>query len=262
MRTEASAYMHARPEGAWQPTYDFVLGCAACSSARRSRGAADCGGRRPGEAVFFPTSWLHETRNLNGTDSSSSGSGLDGCSLSLSLQWRYPFPVGFIRDFAPRLVRAKETHFCFEHWAPFITGDVDGVRRLAFPVLSADASAQPAARRALRRTIRTQFSAMDGDGDGFVTLSEKTAHFERVWRTEMQAGALVEFEPSYEAADWLAFHDEKVEASQAMSDAEVGGDGDGRGSLAEWERSITHLVDEYVRARRQGAVDVEDEPGD
>ena len=28
--------MHARPEGAWQPTYDFVLGCAPCSSARRS----------------------------------------------------------------------------------------------------------------------------------------------------------------------------------------------------------------------------------
>ena len=125
--------------------------------------------RRPGEAVFFPTSWLHETRNLNGTDSSSSGSGLDGCSLSLSLQWRYPFPVGFIRDFAPRLVRAKETHFCFEHWAPFITGDVDGIRRRARRVLEAvrsaagsagsgsdEASAYRGAERQLRRDLEAQ----------------------------------------------------------------------------------------------------------
>ena len=56
------------------------------------------------------------------------GTAGDGCSIAASLQWRYPFASTFIRDFAPRLARAAETHFCFEHWAPFISGDVDGVR--------------------------------------------------------------------------------------------------------------------------------------
>ena len=199
----------------------------------------------------------------------------DGCSLSLSLQWRYPFPVGFIRDFAPRLLRAKETHFCFEHWAPFITGDVDGVRRLAFPVLRAAASSNPHdqrdAERSMRRRIRQQFQRMDADSDGFVTRREKAADFKEIRRAEAEAGALVEFEPGREAADWISFHDEPLDAAtqkeQQQGDGDdddddalfVGGDGDGRVSLDEWEAGIRRLVQEYVIARQQGAVDVEDE---
>ena len=262
-QTEASGYIEQRPEGKWKPTYDFVL--------------------KAGEAVFFPTSWMHETRNLDPEPGDGSGGGGgggggagEGCSLSLSLQWRYPSPVSFIRDFAPRLLRARETHFCFEHWAPFITGNVDGVRKLAFPVLNAAAkggqSAQREAEEKMRKRVRNQFAAMDEDSDGFVTASEKTAHFEKVRRKETAAGALVEFEPEYEAADWIVFHDEDISAAAgdvagedeaaAAAAAAAGGDGDGRVSLAEWEGSVTRLVDEYVVARQQGAVDVEEEGAD
>lgn len=114
----------------WAPTYDFIL--------------------EPGEAIFFPPSWMHETENLapaapaptTGGDAAavmqqqqSRPGDDDGCSIAASLQWRYPFATSFIRDFAPRLARAAETHFCFEHWAPFISGDVDGVRKLARAML-------------------------------------------------------------------------------------------------------------------------------
>ncbi len=293
MPATASDYISQRPEGAWEPTYDFVL--------------------EPGEAVFFPTSWLHETRNLPptttggdgesaagaswpgsqpgssgnaavegaddggqaataaaGTEGGGSGESHDvGCSLSLSLQWRYPFPVGFIRDFAPRLLRARETHFCFQHWAPFITGDVDGVRRLAFPVLEAASTGNQRklddAGRVMRRRIRDQFARMDADGDRFVTEHEKAADLKEIRRAEQEAGALVEFEPGFEAADWISFHDEPrpaTEESRPVDEESVwfaGGDGDGRVSLQEWEDGITRLVHEYVTARQQGAVDVEEE---
>lgn len=290
MPAATNDYISQRPEGEWEPTYDFVL--------------------EPGEAVFFPTSWLHETRNVPlttkdgdvesaaagrqagraaggaegdgdlagaaaagaaaGTDVKGSGeSHGDGCSLSLSLQWRYPFPVGFIRDFAPRLLRAQETHFCFEHWAPFITGDVDGVRRLAFPVLEAASTGSQRklhdAERAMRRRIRDQFVRMDADGDGFVTKKEKAADLKEIRLVEQDAGALVEFEPGFEAADWVFFHDEPKPATEASRPPDeesvwfAGGDGDGRVSLQEWEDGITRLVREYVVARQQGAVDVEEE---
>ena len=279
MPASASDYIDTRPEGAWQPTYDFIL--------------------EPGEAVFFPTSWLHETRNLppttgGGNQESAaesrqtgrtaagdegdgaqacSGSGEacgNGCSLSLSLQWRYPFPVGFIRDFAPRLLRAQETHFCFQHWAPFITGDVDGVRRLALPVLQAAAGGerlQREAERSMRRRIRQQFARMDVDGDGFVSQAEKAADLQQIRRAEQKAGALVEFEPDFEAADWISFHDEPRPAAEGGSPPDeasvwfAGGDGDGHVSQQEWEEGITRLVLEYVVARQQGSVDVEEEEG-
>lgn len=269
MPASASDYIDTRPEGAWQPTYDFVL--------------------EPGEAVFFPTSWLHETRNLPPTTAGSNGRAAaeaegdgaqacsgggetcgNGCSLSLSLQWRYPFPVGFVRDFAPRLLRAQETHFCFEHWAPFITGDVDGVRRLALPVLQAAAAGertQRDAERSMRRRVRQQFDRMDADRDGFVSQHEKAADLQQIRRAEQEAGALVEFEPDFEAADWISFHDEPRPAEEesippdAASVWFAGGDGDGRVSQQEWEEGITRLVHEYVVARQQGAVDVEEEEG-
>ena len=227
MRTQANLYIEGRQEGGWEPTYDFVL--------------------EPGEAVFFPTTWMHETRTLEGR-----------CSLSLSLQWRYPFPVGFIRDFSPRLLRAKETHFCYEHWAPFITGDVDGIRRIALPVLRARGqSERRTAQRAMERQIQERFREMDEDGDGFVTASEKASHFAHVLRAETERGALVEFDTAFEAVDWIAFHDEPV--AEAAPDAIfAGGDGDSRVSEREWVRNIGRMVEEYIDARTNGAVDVED----
>eukprot|EP00656_Telonema_subtile_P017558 TRINITY_DN1942_c0_g2_i2.p1 TRINITY_DN1942_c0_g2~~TRINITY_DN1942_c0_g2_i2.p1 ORF type:complete len:357 (+),score=97.52 TRINITY_DN1942_c0_g2_i2:223-1293(+) len=59
----------------WSPTYVFDL--------------------LPGEAIFFPPSFMHETQCVS-----------DECSLSASLQIRYPFPVGHIRDFSKRLLNS------------------------------------------------------------------------------------------------------------------------------------------------------------
>jgi hypothetical protein len=83
----------------------------------------------------------------------------------------------------------------------------------------------------------------------------------------------VPFSQGLEAADWISFHDEPLDAAtqkeQQQGDGDdddddddalfVGGDGDGRVSLDEWEAGISRLVQEYVIARQQGAVDVEDE---
>eukprot|EP01047_Picozoa_sp_COSAG01_P139066 COSAG01_NODE_69803_length_260_cov_0.807453_1_plen_67_part_01 len=62
---------------------------------------------------------------------------------------------------------------------------------------------------------------MDRDGDGYVSLDEKAVHFESVWRAETRAGSLVEFEPRYEAMDWVAYHDVP----------EGGGGGEGGGGV-------------------------------
>jgi hypothetical protein len=123
---------------AWEPLYEFTLA--------------------PGEALFFPPSWVHATYNLNSSAglgpeevgvllvgllimrdfvlnpsnvSQSQTEGLvyavcvhqaaveaaAGCSASVSLQLRYPAATTFVRDFAPRLNRAVESHFCFAHWS-------------------------------------------------------------------------------------------------------------------------------------------------
>lgn len=48
-----SDYIRQRPEGEWEPTYDFIL--------------------EPREAMCFPTSWPHETRNVPPTTKDGDG---------------------------------------------------------------------------------------------------------------------------------------------------------------------------------------------
>ena len=80
-------------------------------------------------------------------------------------------------------------------------------------------------------------------------MSAKVKHFRRVYKRETERGSLVEFESRFEATDWIAFHD----------DAASGGDGDGAVSLEEFASSVTELVEQWILAREQGAVDEEEE---
>ena len=241
-RSAVNDYVQKRPGGAWQPSFEFVL--------------------EAGEALFFPTSWMHETKNTPGS----------GCSLSASLQWRYPFPTGFIKAFGRRLMNAQETHFCYEHWAPFITGDVDGIRRLAnslvkkkvastafrqwwadrrlpYPLAERGDGLRMIGRPAIEAAVGARFDNIDKDGSGSVGPAEKTRHFKAVRKREQKRGSLVEFEPSFEATDWIAFHD----------DVEGGGDGDGEVTRVEFMTSVAELVEQFILAREQGAVDAEEE---
>jgi hypothetical protein len=235
------------------------------------------GGRtKAGEALFFPTSWMHEvgkTPRLPKSWGPEVGptsvfyscipTGMHGptcifwadltpfsletrntddsaCSVSASLQWRYPFPTGFIKAFGRRLINAQarpararqerlrgaggsacgkrrlcgacvalhdgaaqETHFCYEHWAPFITGEVDGLRRMGNQLISSAGRqlAEPArsnfarwwqrGRRGqhplgtpgsalalirpadLAAAVAKKFGGMDKDKDGSVSHAEK-----------------------------------------------------------------------------------------
>ena len=77
---------------------------------------------KPGEALFFPPSMLHETRSMPG-EACSVAASLQVHSALLrfavvihyfgALQIRYPFAGVFIRDFGERLVNSNEVRFDF-----------------------------------------------------------------------------------------------------------------------------------------------------
>jgi hypothetical protein len=100
---------------------------------------------------------------------------------------------------------------------------------------------------------------MDRDGDGYVSLGEKTVHFESVWRAETGRRQLVEFEPRYEARDWVAYHDaprrREAEGGSPGTGSVGGGGGDGLVSLAEWQDGVVLAVMEFARAKQRGAID-------
>eukprot|EP01052_Picozoa_sp_SAG31_P053445 SAG31_NODE_13707_length_852_cov_0.984064_1_plen_83_part_00 len=59
-------------------------------------------------------------------------------------------------------------------------------------------------KEAILRAVHAKFDKIDKDGDHNVDHNEKTKHFEKVANSERKRGSLVEFEPSFEAADWCA----------------------------------------------------------
>jgi len=139
---------------------------------------------QPGEALFFPPSMLHETRSAS-----------EGCAISASLQIRYPFAAGFIRDFARRLVNSNECAFCFEHWAPFVIGHKDGVREIYRRV---------AKRGSIPDVLQDLFNDIDANRDGMIDKKEKEKHFE--WEIRKHRGQ-VEYTAREESLDFIAYND-------------------------------------------------------
>jgi len=168
----------------------------------------------PGEALFFPPSMLHETLAAS-----------EGCAVAASLQIRYPFAVGFIRDLGERLVHSNECAFCFEHWAPFIIGHKDGVREVYRRVVKNGGK-----ESAIKGVLRGLFDAIDANGDGLVTRKEKTRHFVAEIR---QHRGMVEYEADPEAEDWVAYNDR---------------DQDGQVSWEEYSAVHAPLIAWYKRA--------------
>eukprot|EP00931_Biecheleriopsis_adriatica_P077098 TRINITY_DN50721_c0_g1_i1.p1 TRINITY_DN50721_c0_g1~~TRINITY_DN50721_c0_g1_i1.p1 ORF type:complete len:428 (-),score=77.69 TRINITY_DN50721_c0_g1_i1:423-1706(-) len=186
-----------------------------------------------GDALLFPTGMAHHTEAVG-----------DGCSVSASLQFRHPFAVRFIRDFAARLMFSKENSFCFvEVWSVFLTGYFRGFVRMQKAV-------QSRARKHAEQTdladfilaeASAMFSAIDVDSGGSVSLGEITQHL----RAEVQAmqrldDELVEFDVQLEAEDWMACHD-------LNSSGEV--------AQADYVRTMMELGNLYVRSQAEGACD-------
>eukprot|EP00658_Telonema_sp_P-2_P020535 TRINITY_DN18125_c0_g1_i1.p1 TRINITY_DN18125_c0_g1~~TRINITY_DN18125_c0_g1_i1.p1 ORF type:complete len:403 (+),score=67.52 TRINITY_DN18125_c0_g1_i1:161-1369(+) len=183
--------------GAWDPSFVFDL--------------------HPGEAVFFPPSLMHETKTVG-----------DECSLSASLQIRYPFPVGHIRDFKTRLIHSQEVSFCFEHWAPFITGHKDGVREMYRQIIKGQ---DP------NNVVQSFFNQIDTNRDGLASMPEKIRHFK--WVIKQHRGQ-VEFTAAEEAKDWFAFNDVNK---------------DGKVTFEEYKELQLDIQTTYATAIEQGACD-------
>lgn len=64
----------------------------------------------PGEAILFPTGFLHQTMNV-GAD----------CAASVTYQWQDPTPCLYIRDMLPTLALTEEIMGCWPRWQPYAT---------------------------------------------------------------------------------------------------------------------------------------------
>merc|ERR1712176_438719 len=79
-------------EVAWAPLFNLTL--------------------RPGEALFFPPGFIHETLNLDAEGGS--------CSASVTFQFTQPMAARYYRRFFPRVRRTADIHEAWpliEEWA-------------------------------------------------------------------------------------------------------------------------------------------------
>eukprot|EP00928_Gymnodinium_smaydae_P045351 TRINITY_DN30245_c0_g1_i1.p1 TRINITY_DN30245_c0_g1~~TRINITY_DN30245_c0_g1_i1.p1 ORF type:complete len:537 (-),score=55.44 TRINITY_DN30245_c0_g1_i1:160-1770(-) len=188
----------------------------------------------PGDALLFPTGVAHHTEATG-----------DGCSVSVSLQFRHPFAVQFIRDFASRLMFSAENSFCFvEVWSMFLTGYYRGFVRLQKAVqrkAKKRSLADDAVLAFVDSEIAAMFAAIDRDGGGDVSLREIKSHIQNEVQAMQQVDEeLVEFDVEHEAEDWMACHD-------LDEDAKV--------SRSEYTQTLRELGSLYVRAQAEGACD-------
>lgn len=189
----------------------------------------------PGEALLFPPGFLHHTEAVG-----------DGCSVSTSLQFRHPFAVRYIRDFAERLLFSKENSFCFvEVWSVFLTGYFRGLVRLQKAVQrraranTGDADAVAVAF--VEAEVSEMFRAIDADGSGAASRAEIARHLsaeERAMR--LVDSELVEFDAELEATDWMSCHDL---------------DEDGDVAWEEYRSTLLRIGEAFAQAQAEGACD-------
>mmetsp|Transcript_6758 Transcript_6758/g.25412 ORF Transcript_6758/g.25412 Transcript_6758/m.25412 type:complete len:477 (+) Transcript_6758:61-1491(+) len=126
---------------AWQPQFNLTL--------------------KPGEALFFPPGFIHETLNLGEADS---------CSASVTFQFTEPMAVGMYRRFLPRVRRTADIHEAWpmlKQWATLKSkADKKG---MAYADAKSKALGESGAGAAFRKR--------DKDGDGFLSNEELNAAF-------------------------------------------------------------------------------------
>eukprot|EP00656_Telonema_subtile_P002891 TRINITY_DN11323_c0_g1_i2.p1 TRINITY_DN11323_c0_g1~~TRINITY_DN11323_c0_g1_i2.p1 ORF type:complete len:334 (-),score=79.72 TRINITY_DN11323_c0_g1_i2:230-1231(-) len=118
----------------WTPTYEFELG--------------------PGEGVFFPSGFVHETNNVG-----------DECSASVTYQFDYPSPSKYLRAFLPRLLTAPNMQECRIQQQYVTSGGI---------ALGQHVTTDPSEQTA-RSSAEAIFSKYDSNGDGRLTKDELRA---------------------------------------------------------------------------------------
>jgi len=188
----------------------------------------------PGNALLFPPGFLHHTEAVG-----------EGCSVSASLQFRHPFGVQYVRDYADRLLFSRENSFCFaEVWSVFLTGYFRGfarlqkqIRRRALAMPKKDAGVATI----ISGEVGRMFSAMDSDASGLITAAEIMSHLQAESAAMVAMDPeLVEFDTDLEAEDWMACHDL---------------DSDGVVSYEEYTKTLGRIAGFYVQAQAEGACD-------
>ncbi len=156
----------------------------------------------PGELIFFPPGLIHTTRVES-----------DECSTSLSLQFAFPNPVGYIKEFHNFLISdVIGASKCFlDHFNAWLFGE---------QIPTQDASAE-----ANRRFCDQEFARIDADGSGVITREEAEKHLSGL-RTRMidgSGGGLVEDDLGLESDSFMEAHDSSRDGivSKAEFDAVV-----------------------------------------
>jgi len=149
---DGAVYSRAEP---WQPHFNVTT--------------------RPGEALFFPPGFIHETLNLEDSPGS--------CSASVTFQFERPMAARLYRTFLPRIRRTADIHEAWPilaRWAALL-GDAPK-KGLSYEAAKAQALGSGAAGAA--------FEAMDSDSNGSLS-----------WQELKRAAGHAD------AKDLLAFHD-------------------------------------------------------
>ncbi len=157
---------------AWKPMFEFKL--------------------KPGEGLFFPPGFIHETKNI-GND----------CAASITYQYEVPFAARYFRKFMSRVHRTVSLEECHA-----TLGDIATLFRLSSPAArtltaSSDADATCLAAHELG-------SAVDADDNGMISLSEIRGTLAKGW----QHGKTL-----IRDTDALAFHD--LDDDGALTKAEL-----------------------------------------
>eukprot|EP00937_MAST-01D_sp_MAST-1D-sp2_P005662 g5662.t1 len=199
----------------------------------------------PGQGLFFPPGFIHETKNTG-----------EGCAASVTYQFPIPAPAIYWRTFLPRISRTGDMAACWHAIA-----SLAGAGRV--PLVEADVA--PAWEAASAR-----FRQLDADGDGRVTGTE----LERAYGAEEQrsghryAGTHHYSGASAQARDTMLYHDEDEDgimsagefqrgyAAWSVNQARVQ-----RERIVYWSRPEGQPTPEFARFVPGGPVDGGDEGG-
>ena len=73
----------------------------------------------PGDAVYFPPGFMHETRTVEGPSSDTAAA--DQCATSMTFNVPLPMPSRYIRTFLNRFSASPEISHCMPRWESYVT---------------------------------------------------------------------------------------------------------------------------------------------
>lgn len=129
---------------AWKPMFEFTL--------------------HPGEGLFFPPGFMHETKNVG-----------EGCAASITYQYEVPFPARYFRKFMSRVYRSVSLDECHA-----TLGDIATLFQLSTTV--AKTMLESGDRDAACLGAHDLGSGVDTDGNGVISLAEINGTLTKGWQ--------------------------------------------------------------------------------